>query len=72
MQKQIIRSLARYGKVLHNNAKMKRHFSVSVVLQSDKGCTEGLAGQPLARSYSLAMAAQKTINSEASKFTIFL
>lgn len=65
MQKQIIRGLARYGKVLHNNTKMKRNFSVTVALQNDKGYTEGQ--KPFARSYSLAMTAEKTINSEASK-----
>lgn len=66
MQKQILRSFSKYGKVLRNGTKMKRNFSVtSVVLQNDKLIIEG--HQPLSRSYSLAMAAQNTINSEASK-----
>lgn len=72
MQKQLLRSLARSGRsalleVLYNGTKMKRNISLcSVVLQNVKGHTEGQ--QPFARAYSLAIAAQKTSNSEASKY----
>lgn len=71
MQKQVLTSLTRSGRsalleVLYNGTKMKRNVSLSsVVLQNVKGHTDGQ--QPLARAYSLAMAAQNTINSEASK-----
>lgn len=69
MQKQLLRSLARSGRsalleVLYNGTKMKRNISMSSVLLQK--VTEGQ--QPLARAYSLAMAAQNTSNSEASKY----
>lgn len=72
MRKQLLRSLARSGRsalleVLYNGTKMKRNISIcSVLLQNVKGHTEGK--QPISRAYSLAMAAQKTSNSEASKY----
>lgn len=70
MQKQLLRSLAGTGRsalgVLYNGTKMKRNVSLSaVILQNVKGHIDGQ--QPLARAYSLAVAAQNTINSEASK-----
>lgn len=71
MQKQILRSLARSGRsalleVLFNGTKMKRNISVSsVILQHVKVHTEGQ--QPSARAYSLAVAAEKSVTSEASK-----
>ncbi len=78
MQKQLLRSLARSGRsalldVLYNGTKMKRNISVcSAVLQKIRGHAEGQ--QPLAnsRAYSLAVAAQATSNSEASKLNLFL
>lgn len=72
MQKQLLRSLARSGRsalleVLYNGTKMKRNISLSsAMFQKVKGHAEGL--QPLARAYSLAMAAEKpSITSAASK-----
>lgn len=66
MNKEIIRNIARYGKMLHNGAKMKRHFSISSVLQqSDNNYTD--VQYQLTRSYSLAMTAEKTMNSKACK-----
>lgn len=69
MQKQLLRSLAGSGRkalleVLYNGTKMKRSVSISSVFF--QGHSEGQ--QQLTRAYSLAVAAQNTVISEASKY----
>lgn len=67
MQKQILRNLTKYVKVLNNGTKVKRNFSISsALMQNEKGYNEGQ--QPSTRSYSLAVAAQNVINCEACEY----
>lgn len=75
MQKQLLRSLAESGRstvfeILYNT-KIKRKVSLcAVVLQNVKDHSE--YQQLLSRGYSLATAAEKTGNSDASKYFLHL